>query len=423
MTRKAEDTRIGSKIERAEHKRLKLGADPGRRGLIPLLAILTAFEAMAIDMYLPAFPAVREEFASTPGAIQGTMTIFLIGLATGQACYGVLLDRYGRRAPMLFGLFLFVIGSVTAAWAANVDILYAGRLLQALGAAAGLVAPRAMVRDLYDEAHSARAYSVLVQVFMVAPILAPIVGGMLLSGLGWRSIFWVLAAVSAVALIWSGFRLPETLPVERRTPVAFASIRAAYGRLLADQTYLRYALVSAFAVGGLFAYITGAPFVLIRQFGLSPNHFSFVFASNALALLVGGQLNIRLLRSIGSRKILKRALFGHFLLTAGLVPAAGTGAGHIIAFLTLLWLAIGSLGLIFGNASAAAMAGASKEAGTASSLLGVIQYVLGAGVGILIGIVGTSALALACVLAICAFLACVACVAAERGGKLVTVGD
>ncbi len=169
-----------------------------------LLAMITALDAMAIDMYLPAFPAVAQQLAVSPGQVQQTLSVFLVGLALGQALYGPLLDRFGRRMPLLIGLLVFVAGSAMAAMAGSLEWLLFARFLQALGAAAGLVAPRAIVSDVYTVQESARVFSVLMQVMMVAPILAPVIGSFLLVHAGWRSIFWVLALIAALATAWGG---------------------------------------------------------------------------------------------------------------------------------------------------------------------------------------------------------------------------
>lgn len=374
--------------------------------LIVLLALLTALDAMAIDMYLPGMPAMAQAFGVPPGRIQQTLAVFLAGLAVGQGLYGPLLDRYGRRLPLLLGIAVFVLGSVLAALAPSVEGLMAARFLQALGAAAGLVTPRAIVADLCDFRASARVFSLLMQVMVVAPIAAPILGGYLLGHAGWRAIFWMLGALGVLGLLWSLRAIPDSLPVARRVPLQAGAIARAYLRQAGQPAFMAYALAGGFALGSLFSYISHSSFIFTQHFGLSPTGFSLLFAGNAVALMLGGQCSNALQRR---GRTVQRALF----LGLGLHTAAGlalglataAGAAPMAVYAGLLALAVGALGLVFGNLTALTMAQAGPQAGVASALMGMLQYLLSALVGYVLSIAAQGPAALGWNIAACGMLA------------------
>lgn len=382
--------------------------------LVVLLAMLTALDAMAIDMYLPGMPAIGLEFDISAGEVQQTLAIFLIGLAFGQGLYGPLLDSYGRRVPLLAGVLLFVLGSIVAALAPSIEWLMAARFLQALGAAAGLVAPRAIVADRCNVNESARIFSVLMQVMMLAPILAPVLGGYLLQHGGWRSIFWALAALGMIGVLWGLRSLPETLPAASRAPLRLRAIFSAYGRQLVAPVFMAYVLAGGFVLGALFTYISGAPFVFTQHYGLDPQQFSYLFASNAVCLvLFGAAANAMLKRGASEQRGMYIGLVLHTLAGAGLWLAAGSLALPLWGYAALLTLAIGSLGLVFGNLTALTMAHAGPQAGLASALMGMLQYLLSAVVGYVVSFAGTPLLSLPATVAICGGLAILCCLAAE----------
>lgn len=385
---------------------------PIRWSLVVLLAVLSAFDAMAIDMYLPAFPAMRADLQISDAAVQASLAVFLAGLALGQLAYGPLLDRFGRRGPVLAGSLLFVAGSALVAVGGGLVALLLGRLLQALGAAAGVVAPRAIITDTHDEAQSARLFSLMMQVFMVAPVCAPLLGAWLVQHGWWRGIFWLLTVFGALSLVWSWRALPETLPRAQRQTQHLGLIVRGYARLLANRPYLLNTLAGAFLLGSLFGYISGAPFVLIDGFGLTPQAFGFVFAGNAVALIVAGRVNDRLLPRLGPARLLDVGLAVHALAAAGLLavvllpPAAGA-----LPFIAAMALVVGSLGLTFGNASALTMDCARDQIGYAAAMMGVLQYAVGALSGLALAPlgralgVGSAVLALALTLLACSVMA------------------
>jgi len=374
-----------------------------------LLAMITALDAMAIDMYLPAFPAVAQELGASAGKIQQTLSVFLVGLALGQGLYGPLLDRFGRRWPLLIGLGVFVLGSVLAALAPSVEWLLFARFLQALGAAAGLVAPRAIVSDVCSVQESARVFSVLMQVMMIAPILAPVVGSYLLTHGGWRMVFWTLAVVGALGAAWGLRAIPETLARDRRAPLHARAILRAYAQQCRAPAFMAYTLAGGFILGALFVYISVSPFVLIEHFGMSPQHFSYFFASNAVGVVVAGQLSLWLIQRLSEQRVLLagiavHAFAGLLLLVLVLLGWAGLGV-----YLALLGLSVWPLGLVFGNLTALTMAQAGEQAGVASALMGLLQYLMGAAIGALVTLAAPGLVPLPAAILVCGALAALCC--------------
>lgn len=375
-----------------------------------LLAMITALDAMAIDMYLPAFPAVAQELGVSAGRIQQTLSVFLVGLALGQGLYGPLLDRFGRRWPLLIGLGIFVLGSVMAALAPNVEWLLVARFLQALGAAAGLVAPRAIVSDVCTVQESARVFSVLMQVMMIAPILAPVIGSYLLGHGGWRMVFWTLAVVGALGAAWGLRAIPETLAREKRAPLQAGAIVRSYLLQCRNRAFMAYTAAGGFILGALFIYISIAPFVLIEHFGMTPAHFSYFFAANAVGVVAAGQLSIVLLRRQWSEQaILVLGIAVHALAGLVLLLAVLLGWAPLPLYLGLLGLSIWPLGLVFGNLTALTMAQAGDQAGVASALMGLLQYLMGAALGLVAALVAPGLVPLPTAIMVCGALAGACC--------------
>ncbi len=351
-------------------------------GLIVLLALLTALDALAIDMYLPGMPSMAVDFGVPDGRIQQTLAVFLIGLAIGQGLYGPVLDRFGRRTPLLLGIGVFVAGSVLAAIATSVEWLFTARFLQALGAAAGLVAPRAIVADRCNLEESARIYSLLMQVMMIGPIVAHLLGGFLLERWSWRLIFWTLAALGAAGLLWSLRAIPDSLPRARRVPLSWSNIVAGYFRQVRRPAFMAYTLAGGFILGSLFTYISASSFIFTQHFGLSPSQFSYLFAANSIGLVVGGMLSNRLIKHGGTpRGIALGGMALHVLAGLSLAALVAVGEAGLASYAVLIATAIGALGLVFGNLTALTMNEAGEQAGTASALMGLVQYLLAALVG------------------------------------------
>ncbi|MBK9715140.1 MAG: Bcr/CflA family multidrug efflux MFS transporter [Kouleothrix sp.] len=375
---------------------------PSTARLTLILGALTAFGPMSIDMYLPSLPAIAREFHTDTATAQISLAIFFAGLAAGQAFYGPIADRYGRKRPLLIGCALYAVASIACALAPSIEALIALRLVQAIGGCAGMVLARSAVRDLFDEHDSARMYSFLMLVMGLAPVTAPLIGGQLLVAFSWRAIFWVLSGFGLLCLLMVLLGLPETLPAERRSRAGLGLALGVYGRLLADPRFIGYALTGGFVSAGMFAYISGSPFVFIELYGVAPTSYGWLFGTNALGLVIASQINRRLLARYRGDEILAATLAVSATSGLVLVLAAATGFGGLAGLMAPLFVCVASGGLVGPNTAAAAMAPHGRVAGSASALLGTLQFVVGALAGALVGVLANgTGLPMAGVIAAC----------------------
>jgi DHA1 family bicyclomycin/chloramphenicol resistance-like MFS transporter len=377
---------------------------PGKLAL--LLGTLTALGPLSIDMYLPSFQAIARDFAARPAQVQLTLAVFFVALGIGQAFYGPVSDRYGRRRPLCFGLALYVLASAACALTRSIEGLIAWRFAQALGGCAGMVIARAVVRDRFDEREAARFFSLLMLVTGLAPILAPSVGGQIVVFFSWRVIFWTLAGFGLLGFAAVTILLPESLPPARRTQGGVGEALRVYARLLRDRAFMRYALSGALVISGMFTYIFGSPFVFMQIYGVRPERFGWIFGSIALGLISASQLNRFLLARVAGAGILSRALVVSATAGLALLIAAWTGAGGLPGLLVPLFVYIASLGFVLPNVIATALASQGRNAGTASALLGTLQFGAGASVGVLLGALGNgTAVPMAALIAACGLAA------------------
>ena len=373
--------------------------------LLLILGALSAFGPLAIDFYLPAFPAMARDFSTDVEHIQLSLAAYFVGLAFGQLLYGPLTDRYGRRWPLLIGVTLFTLASLACALAPTLDWLVAARFAQALGGCAGIVVTRAVVRDSCEPVQAARVFSQMMLVMGLAPILAPLAGGLLMNALGWQSIFVSLtlfsAACGAAVALW----LPETLPADApRLPLS--STLSRYVELLRDREFMAFALCGGVAMAGMFGYIAGSPFVFIELYGVPAEHYGWLFGCNAAGFILVSQINARLLRLRGPGTWLRRFVWLYFSSALMLLLIALSQPKALWPLLVPLFLGIASLGSILPNATACAMAGQGRQAGLASALMGSLQFSVAAGASALVGALhdGTAA-PMALVITVCALLA------------------
>lgn len=370
-----------------------------------LLGSLTAFGPLSIDMYLPAFPAMAESLGVPQGRIEFSLASFFIGMSFGQLVYGPLTDRYGRKKPLYVGLCIYILASVACALAPSADSLIFFRLLQALGACAGTVVSRAMVRDLFDHRESAQVFSLLMLVMGVAPILAPLLGGYVLLHFGWRAIFWSLAGVSAVIFLFVGRYLPETRSPDET--VRFSRSFHTYLDILKHRGFVGYTMTAGFMQAALFAYITGSSFVFIEYYGIAPEHFGWIFGSNAFGLIMAAQVNAWLLRrGMHPDTIMQRALY---TLAAFGVLLAIAAFAHAPLFVLLppLFGFLTMAGMIFPNAGAGSLEHQKHRAGAASALAGMLQFCLSAiSAGLVSLLHAETPRPMAAVVAICGLIAC-----------------
>jgi DHA1 family bicyclomycin/chloramphenicol resistance-like MFS transporter len=358
-----------------------------------ILGSLSAFAPLSIDMYLPSLPSMTSDLHSTDSTIQLTLSAFIIGLAIGQIVIGPLSDSLGRRKPLLVGLVLYAVGSVLCAVSPSSELLITARFVQAIGAAAGIVIARAAVRDLFSGTAMTKFFSLLMLVNGVAPVLAPVIGAQLLRLTSWRGVFVVLTVVGVLLLATVALALPESLPAEQRTRSRISDTLRTYAGLFADRMFLGYALAAGLSFAAMFAYISGSSFVLQGVYGLNPQWFSVVFGINGLGIVAVGQLNSKLIDHFTERT----------LLTVGLVATAAGGVGvllaatldlGLIALLVPLFVLVGSIGMVSPNSTSLAMAEHAKSAGSASALLGVLQFAFGAIASPLVGVGGASGAAI-----------------------------
>jgi DHA1 family bicyclomycin/chloramphenicol resistance-like MFS transporter len=371
-----------------------------------ILSALVAFAPMSIDMYLPALPALERYFAADTAAVQHTLASFFFGLAIGQLLYGPIADRVGRKPPLYVGLVLYVIASAACALASGIDSLIVLRFLQAVSGCAGMVVARAVVRDLYDRQESARVFSTLLMVMGIAPIVAPLAGGYLLTWFGWRSIFWALALFGVACLIAVKWGLPETIPQgQPRMPLSRAL--GNYASLLSDRRYLGYALSGGFGQAGMFAYISGSPFVFIELYGVPAHYFGWLFGLNATGIVAFTQLNRRLLLKYQADRVLDFGNLAGLLMCALLLVASLSSAG-LLGIMVPLFFVVSLRGLTFPNASAGAMAPFPEKAGSASALLGSMQFAIAAVASAAVGAFHNgTAIPMAFVITACGLLAVV----------------
>nr|WP_269728748.1 multidrug effflux MFS transporter [Saccharomonospora glauca] len=362
-----------------------------------LLGGLTAFGPLSIDMYLPALPVMARELHSTDTQLQLTLAVFLVGLGVGQLVAGPLSDAFGRRKPMLAGVVVFAVASAVAALSPSVPALIAARAVQALGAATGMVIARAAVRDLYSGVAMARFFSTLMLVTGVAPVLAPLIGGQLLRWTSWRGIFVSLTVFGVVLLVVAALALPETLPRHNRRSAHPGRIARTYAALLRDRVFTGYALTVGLAFSAMFAYISGSSFVLQHTYGLSPPEYGLVFAVNGVGLVLVGQVNGRLVGRFTPRTLLWTGLTS--ALTGGLGVVVAAVEAPLPLLLTPLFVTVSSVGMVGPNATTLALADHPHTAGSASALLGLVQFLVGGGTSPVVGLFGGSALAMATVMA------------------------
>lgn len=349
------------------------------RRLIILLGAAIAIGPMSIDMYLPALPTLAQDLGATQGQAQFTLAAYFVGLVLGQLAYGPLIDRYGRKRPFYAGLLLYILASLGCALAWSIEALMAFRVLQALGGGAAIVVSRAVVRDLFEPRTAAKVISLQMLVMGLAPILAPLAGGWVLVGLGWRWIFGVLVlfALGCLVAVWRV--MPET-------GQPHAGPRGGYLSVFSDRRFLPYALGGALGQAGMFAYIAAAPFVFIELYGVPAEHFGWLFGANALGLIAATQANRWLVDRYSLEQVLRGALALQAVAALVLLLVVLVGRGGLVAILVPLFFSITALGLVYPNASALAMAPFGSNAGTAAASLGVLQYGAAALSGLVAGL-------------------------------------
>ncbi len=383
--------------------------------IILILGSLSAIGPFSIDMYLPGFTAIAADLHTTTAYISLSLSSFFIGISLGQLLYGPLLDRYGRKKPLYFGLSVYIAASIGCALCKSADALIAIRLLQALGGCAGMVAARAMVRDIFPVEENAKIFSLLMLVIAVSPIVAPTTGGYVTALFGWQSIFIILASIGAVTLAAVYFTLPESRKADPTVSLLPAPIVKSFLEIVKVPQFYTYALTGSIAAAGLYAYIAGSPHVFMELYHVTGQQFGWIFAIIAGGLILSSQVNTFVLRKYSSEQIIWVALICQGV--AGCLLFIGHAFHFLGLFSTifLIFIFLSCQGFTFPNSSALSMAPFTKNAGRASALMGAIQLGVGAFTSALVSFLhNETALPMSGVMAACALLSFIVLVTGKR---------
>lgn len=356
-----------------------------------LLALLTAIAPLSTDMYLPALPLMAEDYGVSTLLISSSLPAYFFGLALGQLIYGPISDRIGRKIPLIFGLSLHIVASLLCIYVDDLQSLLIARVLQALGSCVGLVLARAAIRDVMDTSEAAKAFASMMIVMGIAPIIAPTLGAWLLIFFHWQSIFVVLALLGVVGLIWVLLQFKETLPPSRRLNLSLWQASQLYIRIAKDNSFIHPMLAGSFSFAVLFCYINAASEVLMDVYHFSQQQFAYAFGLNAVGTVVLSALNHKLEHHYS---VIQRLKLGGMVQAVGTVILCGAVWIHSFALPILmigLFLAVAGIGLTAPNATALAMSMQGRQAGTASALMGSVQFAFGMGSGILLNVLPWSA--------------------------------
>ncbi len=348
-----------------------------------LLAALTGIGPLSVDMYLPSLPAISESLSASTAQVQLTISSYLAGFAAGQLVYGPLSDRYGRKPVMLCALAIYCVASLVCMLAASIDVLIAARFLQAVGGSGGIVLARAVVRDLYSGERAGRELSLMSAIMALAPVVAPLAGGVLQSAFGWRSTFIALFAFGLFTALFIWRLLPETLEI--KTAGSLSKLMTNYGTLAKNKAFVAHLGIAACSFAGLFAWISGASFVLQSIYRLSALGFSLAFACASLGFLIGTSLAARLVTRIGIDRTMGLGAAALALGGLGMAGALALGLTSVASLVLPVTIYLAGMGMTMPQAIAGAMSPFPDRAGTASSMIGVSQQILAAIVGAAVG--------------------------------------
>jgi DHA1 family bicyclomycin/chloramphenicol resistance-like MFS transporter len=371
-----------------------------------VLGLLSAIGPFAIDMYLPAFPSISADLGASTTATQMTLTVFFISLGVFQIIYGPASDMLGRKPPLYFGIAIFALGSIGCGLALNVTWLIVFRILQGLGAAVGMVVPRAVIRDLHTGVDATRLMSLVMLVFSISPILAPLVGGALIEPFGWRAVFVAVTIIAIVAIGMVAFLLPETQPPEARVQVSIRSVIGGFGELLRDRRFLGLTFIGGFGRASFFAFMTGSSFIYINHFGLTPTQYGLAFSINAVGFIGASQFNAYLAKRFGITRVVFTSVTCYAAVSVLLLIVVASGVDSLAVMIAMLVIGFAWLGLIIPSTMVLALEDHGKIAGMASALGSTLQMITGAIIIIVTGAFfnGTS-LPMVAAIAICAVIA------------------
>ncbi len=358
---------------------------PGTFALTALLAALSAIGPLTTDMYLPSLPDIARNLHASTAQVQFTISAYLIGFALGQIFYGPVSDRHGRKPVLMFAMALYCVASLACALSTSIEMLIVARTFQALGGSGGIVLARAIVRDIYAGARAGRELSVIGSVMALAPVLAPIAGGLLQTGFGWRAVFFALvgAGLLGVAIVW--LLLPETLNTRAAEPVSIASMGRSYRIVVRHPAYLAYLGIAAASYAGLFAWISGAAFVLQNLYGLTPFDFGVAFALGSVGYMTGSALAARIVIRLGLDGVLGVGGCACAVGGIGMVAAVALGLTSSLSLVAPVAIYLAGLGMVLPQSIAGAMTPFPERAGAASSLFGFVQQSAAALCGAVVG--------------------------------------
>ena len=385
-----------------------------------VLGLLTALGPFAIDMYLPSLPVIGASLGVDADTALRSLTAYFLTFAFGQMLFGPLSDLVGRKPPLYAGVALFLAASIGCALARDIHALIILRAIEGLGGAAGMVIARAIVRDLHSGHEEVRLLSLLMLVFSVSPVLAPLAGSLIIEFSSWRGVFWLIALLALLGLLLTYFLVPETRPPEVRAGSSHRSVLLACRRLVTDGSFMSLSMVGALAISGFFVFLANSSFVFTGHYGLTPRLYSLVFGVNAAAFFAGMQFSGRLARRYGLRRVVRWALAAYAAVLLLLTALVAAGVDHLALVVGLLFVAYSFIGLMLPGASVLALAEHGEIAGTASSLMNTLQLVTGT---VTMGISGRFAdgtpLPMIAGIAVCAVLALLLACATLRGNGAV----
>lgn len=374
--------------------------------LILILGSLTALAPFSIDMYLPGFSFIAKDLQTSVSNVALSLSSFFIGVSFGQLLYGPLLDRFGRKRPLYIGLLIYLVTSLGCAFVTSIDALITLRFLQALGCCACTVTATAMVRDLFPPEDGAKVFSLLLLVLSVSPMLAPAIGGYVSGTLGWHAIFIILTVLAAAILAGAYFGLPQGAAPDPSYSLMPRPIINSFLSVVKEPRFSTYAFGGGIAFGGLFSYVSGSPYVFMELYKVTGTQFSLLFALIAVGFIGAGQVNTLLLKKYKSEQIVMKALICQVIF--GILLVAGTAGGWLglVGTIALIFVFLSSAGFIYPNAAALAMAPFSRNAGSASALMGALQMGLGSLATVFVSLLSDrTALPMTGVMAACAVAA------------------
>ncbi|MGE6369382.1 multidrug effflux MFS transporter [Planococcus kocurii] len=366
-----------------------MGSSTGlkRNQFILLMGALTTLVPFTIDMYLPAFPILADVYETNASSVQLSLTACLLGLAIGQLIAGALSDMHGRRKPLLISLVAYIVASIACIFAPNIYLFVFLRFIQGLAASGGLVISRAIVRDVSSGPELTRLFALLMVIGNLVPLIAPSIGSGVLLFADWKGIFMLLTTLGIVLLLLSAFRLTESLPSEKRVPSNLKSTFGKFAGILRNRQFTGYALAQGFLIGGVFAYVSGTPFIYQNIYGTSPQMFSVLFGMNGIGLIMGSYAVGRFSYRWSEKKLLETALYTATLAGAVLLAVVFI-QGPLWAVVIPIFFFIMSIGVVGTASFTLAMESQGHVAGSASALLGLLPFILGAATAPLVGIAG-----------------------------------